>query len=106
MPVVAQGTQWWIETFHVARASIADQAERVNAHTLERPGVYLGGSATMSYDLSASLVGGLAITMRNTDNSALVRGQNISAFESVISNDTGASASVGNIVFIILRKSG
>jgi len=104
MPVVAQGSNWWIESFTVTRASIADQAERVSTHTLERAGILIGASATQDHDIAASAVTGLVLVLRATDDSQLVIGENITALETVFMNDSGAAAIVGETVLIILRK--
>jgi len=106
MPVVAQGNNWWIESFHVARGAIADQAERITNHTLERPGVLIGGSATMDHDIVATAVTGLSLVLRETDSSELVIGANVTALQSVFMNDSGGSKTVGETVLILLRKSG
>jgi len=104
MPVVAQGNNWWIESFTITRASIADQAERVSTHTLERAGVLIGASATQDHDIAASAVTGLCLVLRATDDSQLVIGENITALETVFMNDSGAAAIVGETVMIIMRK--
>ena len=103
MTIVAQGTGWHIESFIVTRASIADQAERVSTHTLERPGNLLGGSATMDHDLTASNVTGLSLVLRSTDDSQLVIGESITALESVFMNDSGGARIVGQTVMIWIR---
>jgi len=104
MVVVAQGNNWWIESFTVTRASIADQAERVSTHTLGRPGVLIGASATQDHDIAPASVTGLCLVLRATDDSQLVIGENITALESVFMNDSGAAAVVGETILIILRK--
>jgi len=104
MAIVAQGIGWWIESFVVLRASIASNDQRITQHVLERPGVFLGGSATMSHDIDANLVIGLDLVLRATDDSDLTVGRNISAVESVFSNDGGAAKIVGEIVMVYLRK--
>jgi len=103
MPVVAQGNNWWIESFTVTRASIADQAERVSTHTLGRPGRLVAASATQDHDIAATAVTGLCLVLRATDDSQLVIGELITALESVFMNDSGAAAVVGETVLIILR---
>jgi len=104
MPVVAQGNNWWIESFTVTRASIADQAERVSTHTLERSGVLIAASATQDHDIAASNVTGLCLVLRATDDSQLVIGENITALESVFMNDSGGARVVGETVLIIMRS--
>jgi len=101
MVLIFQSGNFWIESF-----SIANQAERVTAHTLERSGVLLGGCATMDHDIAASLVTGLQLVLRNTNDSALIIGSNITALESVFMNDSGAAAIVGQIVLIFMRSRG
>jgi len=103
MPIVAQGTGWHIESFTVTRASIADQAERVSTHTLDKAGIFIGGSATMDHDLAASAVSGLSLVLRATDDSQLVIGEDITALESVFMNDSGGAAIVGQTVMIWVR---
>lgn len=103
MPISFQGTGWHAESFVVTRASIADQAERVTTHTLERPGVLIGANATMDHDIAASLVTGLCLVLRATDDTQLVIGEDITALESVFMNDSGAAAIVGETVMIYIR---
>jgi len=103
MVLIAQGSGWHIESFTVTRASIANQAERVTAHTLTRPGVLIGASATQDHDIAASAVTGLCLVLRSTDDSQLVIGENITALESVFMNDSGAAAIVGETVLIFIR---
>jgi len=106
MVLIFQSGNFWIESFSVARASIADQAERVTAHTLERAGVFLGVSATMDHDIAAAAVTGLCLVARRTNDAALVIGQNITALETVFMNDSGAAAIVGEQVLIFMRGRG
>jgi len=100
------GNVFWIESFHVTRASIADQAERVTAHTLERAGKLLGACATMDHDIAANLVTGLNLVLRSLDDSELVIGEDIAGLESVFMNDSGAAAIVGETVLIFVRGTG
>jgi len=104
LALVAQGNNWWIESFHVTRASIADQAERSTTHTLERAGIFLSGSATMDHDITPASVTGLCIVLRASDNSELVIGENMSSLESVVMNDSGSALVVGETVLVLLRK--
>jgi len=103
MPIVFQGTGWHAESFIVTRASIADQAERVSTHTLDKAGIFIGGSATMDHDLAASAVTGLSLVLRATDDSQLVIGEDVTALESVFMNDSGGAAVVGETVMIFVR---
>jgi len=104
--VYSIGNTFWIEVFTVTRASIADQAERVSTHTLEREGILLGAVATMDHDIAATLVTGLNLVVRATDDSQLVIGERISAVETVFMNDSGAAAIVGEIVIVLMRGRG
>jgi len=101
--IFSKGNIFWIESFTVTRASIADQAERVTTHTLERAGQLLGASVSMDHDIAASAVTGLCVVLRATDDSQLVIGEDITALESVFMNDSGAAAIVGETVLIFMR---
>jgi len=101
---VAQGNNWYIESFTVTRASIANAAERVTTHTLERAGILIAASATQDHDIAPADVTGLCLVLRATDDSQLVIGENITALESVFMNDSGGARVVGETVLIILRK--
>lgn len=101
--IFSRGNIFWIESFHVARANIANQAERVTIHTLERQGQLLGACVSMDHDLAASAVTGLNVVIRSTDDSELVIGEDIVALESVFMNDSGAGAIVGETVLIFMR---
>jgi len=101
--IFSMGNIFWIESFHVARANIANQAERVTTHTLERQGQLLGASVSMDHDIAAAAVSGLNVVLRSTDDSELVIGEDIIALESVFMNDSGAGAIVGETVLIFMR---
>lgn len=104
MTIVAQGNNWWIESFVVPRASIAANAERITDHTLERAGVFLGGNASEDHNIDPILVIGLDLALRNTDDSQLLIGQNITAVRSAFSNDGGAAKIVGEMILVFMRK--
>jgi len=104
MAIVAQGIGWWIESFDVARASIASNGERTTNHTLERAGVFIGGCATEDHDIDSNLVIGLDLALRNTDTTQLVIGQNLTEIQSVFFNDGGAAKIVGEHVLVFLRS--
>jgi len=106
MTLVYDGTNFWIESFTVTRASIADNAERVSTHTLERSGFLLGAAATQDHDIAATAVAGLVLVLRATDDSQLVIGERITALESVFMNESGAAAIVGETVIVFMRGSG
>jgi len=106
MVLICQGVNWWIESFHVARASIADQAERSTTHTLERAGIFLGGSATLDHDITPASVTGLSMVLRASDNSELVIGESVISVESVVMNDSGSALVVGENVLVFMRGRG
>jgi len=101
--IFSRGNIFWIESFTVTRASIANQAERVTTHTLERAGQFLGAVATPDHDIAASLVTGLHLVIRAADDSQLVIGENITSLETVFMNDSGAAAIVGETVLVFMR---
>jgi len=100
------GNTFWIESFSVTRASIANQAERVTTHTLERSGRVMGVSVSMDHDLEANLVTGLSLVLRATDNTQIVIGEQVTALESVFMNDSGAAVIVGENILVFMRGSG
>jgi len=106
MTLIAQGNNWWIESFTVTRNDILANAERVTVHTLERAGVFLGACATMDHDIAPNAVTGLSLVVRNTDDSQLVIGQDLTALESVFMNDSAATRVVGEIVLVFMRGRG
>jgi len=104
MTLIAQGNNWWIESFTVARASIATVTIRETTHPLERAGVFLGANATMDHDLAIGEANAINLCIRNTNDSELTIGQNITALESVVSNAEGGARIVGEHVLIFMRK--
>jgi len=103
MVVVAQGNNWWIESFTVTRLSVANGAQQGTTHTLERSGVFLGGSTTLDH-AAAATVGSVSTALRNTDNTQLSIGENLTAIQSIMSNDSGGALTIGVIVIVFLRK--
>jgi len=101
--IYSLGNIFWIESFTVTRAAIADQAERVTTHTLERAGQLLGASVSMDHDIAPADVTGLCVVLRATDDSQLVIGESITALESVFMNDSGGARTVGETVLIFMR---
>jgi len=103
MTVVAQGNNWWIESFDVPRATVLSATVRQTALTLERVGVFLGGSATFDLDLAVNDAN-ITLAIRNSDDTVLVIGQDLSAFECVMINNEGANRTCGAHVIIFMRK--
>jgi len=104
MVIVAQGNGWWIESFVVTPAAVADQAARTTTHTLERAGVYLGSTTSIDHTTSAPSSAGLTMIVRATGGEQLTIGQNIEALNSLILNDSGASSVIGETIMVFLRK--
>jgi len=103
MTITMQGNGWHVETFDVTRGSIDNQVARVSPHTLDRPGVFVGGSATMDHDLAVGATAGISVAIRATDDTQLAIGEDITAFETVIFNDSGLTAIVGAKVMVFIR---
>ncbi len=106
MTLIAQGANWWIESFTVARTNIVAGAERITAHNLERSGVFLGACVTIDHAVTVSNASLLNVTIRNIDNSSLVVGQALSTFETVVSNGTVNLLGLGEIVLVFMRSRG
>jgi len=106
MTIIAQGNGWWIESFVVVLASVADAANRATDHTLERSGVYLGHTLTCQNSAVTTAQAGLTYFARNTDNSQLIIGQNITAVRTLVLNDSGGATNMGETLMVFLRKTG
>jgi len=104
LTVIAQGNQWWIETFVVARAAIANQAVRDTTHTLGRSGAFLAGGATLDSNIAAADSTGILLSMRKAGGAALVVGDEMITFETRVGNDSGSSSTVGEFAWVLLRK--
>lgn len=102
MVVVAQGHGWWIESFSITRVSVAAGAQLVTTHTLERPGVFVAGSATLDHNEGAT-VGLVTAAMRDVDNTQLFPGENVVAIETILSNGSGGALAVGLDLLVIIR---
>ena len=105
MTLVLQGNGWYMETFVVVMAAVADQAARVTPHTLERPGIYIGHSITQQDNASPANTTGLANPIaRNISNNQLLVGQKLQNFETVVRNDSGMSVDMGETCIMFLRE--
>jgi len=103
MAIVAQGSGWHVESFVIPQATVNDGSLRVDEHTLEKAGAYLGSSIFITTTAAVGDSGGMMGSNRNVDNSQLTIGQNITVFESLIINDSGSNNSVGENVMIWIR---
>jgi len=106
LTIVAQGNNWWIESFVVTAAAIADQAARTTTFTLERPGIYLGAALTEFHNASIANSGGISTIFRNTANLQMFIGDFVTQVRTVVINDTGAALTIGETVTVFLRKRG
>ena len=106
MVVVANFGRFWIEEFQITSVSLATVTNRVSAHTLEKPGIFMAGGATIIGGIGGSIFGLASVAIRNTDNTDLVAGDDITAFESIVSNGSAGSLTLGQNVWIMLRKKG
>ena len=104
MTVVAQGNNWYIETFDITRSALAATTTSGHALTLERPGVFLGGTAVIDADVTNADSETISLILRNTDNSFISFGSNITALELIRNNSSAGSVTFGAHVTIFLRK--
>jgi len=103
MTLVAQGNGWHIESFVVARASIAAGLSRSTTHTLTRPGVFIGGSATLDMNLTSEVVDEIALEFTDSDGTQLELGQDVSAVATEVWNSDASAAIVGEMCFVFVR---
>jgi len=99
------GNSFWIEVFHVARASIAASTTIVTDHTLARAGKFLAGSVTLDFD-GSSTGNNINARMSDNDDSELTIGKDITGVSSVIRNGDGGARTIGAIVCVFMRGSG
>jgi len=98
--IFSLGNIFWIESFDVARATVATTNSRITTHTLERQGQLLGIVATMDLDV---VDGAQSVMVRNVDNTVLSIGDSIANFETVLANDAGEDSEMGAHVVVFMR---
>jgi len=107
MTIIQQkGGNYWIEAFDVARTVITGGSSLVTAHILERGGIFLGISICLDNSESVSNRRTIEGTVRNTDNTQLIRGEFMTEFESFITNDAGGSITTGAHLVVWMKKRG
>jgi len=100
--IYSVGNLFWIETFTVPRTSVADSTVLVTAHTLERGGIFLGGTITLDHAVTNN-AGACSAAIRNSDDSVLAIGQDLTAFESSLASDSGSAVVMGAQITIFMR---
>ena len=100
--IFSQGGNFWIESHELLRATVVDGAARTLTSFLDRPGTFLGGSATA--DANNSDLGN-AIILRDTDGTQIQIGQSILGFQATVTNSAGGDREVGIKVIMFMRKS-
>jgi len=104
MTVIVDNVDWWIEYFHVARASLSAASRRNTNFTLSKAGNFMGGSITTDADLAGGFIQGVQCALVQTNNAELLFGQQLSAIRSIMSNGTGSALICGEHVLVYLRK--
>jgi len=100
------GYEYWIESFTIARSSIASGAGSNTDVTLERAGFFLGCTESIDANLAASVAPDLAVTIKNTSNAELNFGQEISGVRITRQNNDAGAALFGAHVLIFMRGPG
>jgi len=105
--IYAIGNQFWIEVFHIARASLANGIKREDAITLERQGQFLGGSLVV--DMNTNVVNearDVVAMLTLTGGGELTIGADITALEIALFNGTATTADIGETAVIFMRGTG
>jgi len=108
MTLIAQGNNWWIESFDFARANLATGSATTTALTLERPGTYLGCGATMDIPPTETIaeIADISVSCRNIDDSELTIGDTITGIELLRTNNNANGVTFGVHVLIFMRGTG
>jgi len=101
--IYQKGEEFWIEVFFETRSNLTTANDRTTAHTLERSGVFLGGMVNLNVQIITTITS-LSGMIRNTNNAELTFGQTLTTFNLTIRNDNAATANVGAIAIIFMRK--
>jgi len=103
--IFSQGDTFWIESFEFARDFIDAGQIETKVFTLEKAGTYLGGGATIdSQNADAATQRNLSATMKNTGNTHLTVGDQITAFHIQLGNENGGGVTFGAYVFVFMRR--
>lgn len=106
MIISQKGGNYWQEAFSVPRTSISATSVLVSAHTLERPGIFLGVSICLDDTLSGTPPAEISYVMRQIDNTFLTVGGFITGLESVIRNNDASSRTTGAHILVWMKKRG
>jgi len=101
MVIASIGNQTWIETFHIARGNVSTGSTSSATHTLERPGVFIGGSA--SPDANSSQADGIYTVLSKDATTQLLIGDQISSVLTIRANDSGSTRTFGVHVVLMMR---
>jgi len=103
MVIVAQGTGWWIEAFHIARSALTTDTTSTTTLTLERTGVFIGGSCAI--DCNGSQLDLVSTELSNDGTTQLVQGDLISSVICIRANRNASTRTLGAHVILFMRKS-
>jgi len=108
MTIIEQkGGNYWIESFAVARASVGAAATVDTDITLERPGVFLGGSVSLDSALLFSDVDQTNLSLQvGGSNNALTIGAEITQVRLRRYNGSAGALIFGAYILVFMRKKG
>jgi len=95
---------FWIETFQVARSSLAGTSNVPTNFNLDKPGRFVGGCTSIDAFLAVASSDDVVAFLTNTDDSELVYGDAITAIRMNLYNSAGAARVFGARVCIFVKK--
>jgi len=104
MTLIYDTVDFWIESFHVPRASLANNTRVITVFTLKKAGRFIGCSTTMDADLAGGIIGNINTTVVKNGGTTLNYGDAISQIQTIHSNSSGITSIIGVHVLVFMRK--
>lgn len=105
MTLIINMGDYWVETFHSARANIGPSGHSSSLFNLDKPGRLVGVSACLDCSTQAGADGGLlSLMVVDTLNQELVYGYRLVTLRLRKFNSSPNTISIGANVMVILRR--
>jgi len=99
------GDQFWIEAFEFTQDFIAANGIETKVFTLTKAGQFIGGSCSVDQqNADQADQAGRTANMKNTSNGHISVGDNLTAINVQLGNDSAASTTMGAYVILFLRR--
>jgi len=104
MTLIFTNSDFWIESFNVARALIAVGATTTINLTLTRPGKFVGCAISTDGNITAIEAANVECLTTRTDNNELVYGDQLTQIRGVRTNNHVAGVTFGFHLIVFMRK--